>query len=85
MADNAAMNRLIASRASRAHGVVGRLGDIDTRERRAALNAAMAEAEHAIKVGDPVARELAEERIDTILAEARAARQPRGEEFDRQR
>jgi hypothetical protein len=80
MADNADMNRMILGHARRGEGVVEHLGEVDTQERRSALNDALSAAERAIKHGDEVGREMAEARIDSVLAEARAAGQTASQE-----
>jgi|SRR5581483_4819317 len=71
------MNALIAVRARRSSGVLGRLAEAETlaEDRRIALHSAIAEAERAVKHGDDVAREVAEAKIDCLLDEARSGRQ----------
>jgi hypothetical protein len=74
------MNRLIvanARRGTRTVGLVDRLRgtpplDVDRQER---LNLAMADYEHALKRGDDIAAQIADEKVDALLNESRAARQ----------
>lgn len=67
-----------AARRGERSGVMARLASAGPlgENRQAALNAAMADAELAIKHGDAVGREMAEARIDRLFDEARAAREP---------
>jgi hypothetical protein len=77
---NAEMNRLIRESRPRQPGLglidrlrgVGALGS-DRQER---LNAQMAAYEDAVRHGDHIAARMADEKIESLLSEARAARQP---------
>lgn len=77
-AANRQMNRLIAQAArGNRDGLLDRLrgsGRLDE-HRQACLNAAMADLEAAARRGDEIARDMADERVEAILAESRAARQ----------
>jgi hypothetical protein len=75
MADNRAMNELIRQRARRGVGVIDRLGDLGSQERRAAFHEAHSAFERAVRNGDTIAREMASATIDRLFDEARAARQ----------
>lgn len=71
---SAAMNRFLAgSRHKR--GVIDHLRDIDTSDRAAALAQVTQDFDRAAKAGDETAMAIADDRIDRLFAEARAARQ----------
>jgi hypothetical protein len=75
MASNRAMNELIRQRARRGVGVIDRLGDLGSQERRAAFHEAHSAFERAVRNGDTIARDMASATIDRLFDEARAARQ----------
>lgn len=76
---NDAMNKLIADRyhARRGPGVVGRVAGarLDD-ERQRAFQEALSATERAHKAGDPIVIQQAEEKLDAVLDEVRAAHQP---------
>jgi hypothetical protein len=87
-AANSTMNALIragAGRGERREGLMDRMSGTgplgDERDRR--LNEAMAAYEDAARRGDEVARELADQAIESVLTEARGARLA-AEEAERQ-
>ncbi len=76
----AEMNRRIA--AGRGGGLIDRLGEVSALadDHREEFREAMADFERSVKRGDEVGRDMADARIDRLLNEARAARQPLEEE-----
>ena len=68
---------ILAHRASRGGGVIDRLrGNQLEADRRTAFHEALAAHEQAVRNGDEIAAELADQRLGRLLDEARAAHQP---------
>jgi hypothetical protein len=76
MADNGAMNRMIAAAARRDTGLMDRVTAPLDNDRQERLNFQMAAYEDAVKRGDDVAAGVADTQIEKLLAEARAAQTP---------
>ena len=76
-----AMNELIAAGRRSPGGLIDRMAGVSLPdERREALQTAIADYERSVKRGDNLGRDMADARIDALLDEARAARQPQEEE-----